>query len=416
MKKILACLIILGLIGLITIKIFKEKKVNAENLQLENLIKILFDERIDLLSSKNLDEFDKKLEKVKLSLTSLFINVETINNSLIELRELYCMAEGYNEFEIVSIVPLIRIYRIDTKENIAVSYVEQFILYRVKSKEDQIKTNIPKEWIVPNENGVWRAASSDYYTIILRKDLEQWRITEIIRSDYRNEDIRSLISFSVFAEPPIKNFSKPPKEIMPLPYNIENEINNFKVTISPKNYPGWMYREQAANYADNWWNKRNVPKYPSYSADCANFVSQCLYDNLGGRFMMDWYNNEIPEQPNSNPAVSQEWHIYLYSNYSPSYSWTWCPCQDSYSLYNYTWLQCGFIGYLTSYLNLAKGDIVYLDQNNNQVPDHVGIVVAFAPNGTPLVDAHTEDRYHVSWKYAQLYHCIHLNYEDGYHY
>jgi len=34
------------------------------------------------------------------------------------------MVEGYNKFEIVSLKPLIRTYRADIKENIAVSYVE----------------------------------------------------------------------------------------------------------------------------------------------------------------------------------------------------------------------------------------------------------------------------------------------------
>lgn len=179
-----------------------------------------------------------------------------------------------------------------------------------------------------------------------------------------------------------------------------------------------MYREQAASYADNWWNRRNTPKYPSYDADCANFVSQCLYDELGGRFRMDWNNNGIIEQPFSNPPLSQEWHINLYSNYNPSYSWTWNPCQDYYAIYNIEGSQYGFVyRYLTTYMNLSKGDIVNLDQNSNKIPDHVGIVVAFAPDGTLLIDAHTSDRWHVSWRnLSSLYHCIHLDYEYGFHY
>lgn len=136
---------------------------------------------------------------------------------------------------------------------------------------------------------------------------------------------------------------------------------------------------------------------------------------------MDWNNNGIPEQPFPDPpnlAVSQEWHINLYSNYYPSYSWTWNPCQDYYAIYNIEGSQYGFVyRYLTTYINLSKGDIVNLDQNNNNYPDHVGIVVAFAPDGTPLVDAHTSDRWHVSWKnLSSLFHCIHIDYENGYHY
>jgi len=43
-----------------------------------------------------------------------------LDDSILELRDLYGMAEGYGKFEIVSVVPLIRIYRTDIKDNVAV--------------------------------------------------------------------------------------------------------------------------------------------------------------------------------------------------------------------------------------------------------------------------------------------------------
>jgi hypothetical protein len=67
--------------------------------------------------------------------------------------------------------------------------------------------------------------------------------------------------------------------------------------------------------------------------------------------------------------------------------------------------------------DINDSDIVYLDRNYNQIPDHVGIVAVIATDGTPLVDAHAENRWHMSWEYEEsLYECIHLNYEQGYHY
>jgi hypothetical protein len=408
MKKFLAIILVIILVGA-GLQVFKYEKVAAEE-DVVAVIKNLFNERVKLLSSKDLDEFDNNVNNSRL----FFLNKSILDWSINELREIYGMAEGYGKFEIVSIVPLIRVYRTDIKGNLAVSYVQQFVLYRVKAK-NQTEINIPKELIVPNENGIWRAATSDYYTILSRKDLDQWTIVEITRGDYKNEAMLEEESSPIFAESPIKYFPRAPKEGIPLPYEIENEINNFSAKVTPQSYPGWMYREQAASYADHWWNSRNTPKYPSYDADCANFVSQCLYDDVGGRFARDSYNNGVTEQ--LEPGVSQEWHIDPYPNYNPSYSWTWCPCQEYYALHNYDWLQRGFKGYMTVYRNLAVGDIVYLDRNYNQIPDHVGIVAVIATDGTPLVDAHAENRWHMSWEYEEsLYECIHLNYEQGYHY
>lgn len=243
MKKILVCLMILSLIGIIGLNVLGEKSVRAEEYQIEELINQLFNERVNLLSSKDLEEFDLKTNEIKIFLSPFFINKDVLEDSLMELRELYGMAEGYGDFEIVSIVPIIRTYRIDVKDNIAVSYVQQFILYRVKSKMKKTsKKTIPKEWIVPNENGIWRAATSDYYSIILNKESNRWKIIRIIKDDMNNEKIPENSS-SKFINILLPNFPPPPKNIIELPEDIKMEINNFNVKITSNNYPGWMYRE-----------------------------------------------------------------------------------------------------------------------------------------------------------------------------
>lgn len=238
-KKFIICLLIMGLIlfnGLMGV-INSSKNVLAEEKSLKDLINEIFNERIYLLSSKDLDEFDLKLENIKNSISFCFTNSTLLDYSLNELREIYVMAEGYGRFEIVNIVPLIRIYRIDIKENLAISYVQQFILYTVKSKYKEKVNIIKEEWLVPtDENGFWRAATSDYYTIILNKELN-WRIKEIIRDDFNNERI-PMTSSSRFINPFLNSFPPPPNNTIQLPSYIENEINKYSVKTTYNNYPG----------------------------------------------------------------------------------------------------------------------------------------------------------------------------------
>ncbi|MGC8943765.1 MAG: amidase domain-containing protein [Caldisericia bacterium] len=416
MKKILVSLLILGLIGVFGVNILGEKSVRAEEYQIEELINQFFNERVNLLSSKDLEEFDLKLENIKNSLSSYFTNSTLLNDSINELQEIYGMAEGYGRFEIVSIVPLIGIYKIDIKDNRAVSYVQQFILYRVKSKfvEKINDGEIPKEWLVPtDENGIWRAATSSYYTIIIEKENENWKISNLL-----------------YGFKKIYDFSIPPKELLPLPDEIRNELERYSVKNNSNIETKSTYRNNAASYADTYWGGwdpqhryYNIPKYPHYEADCTNFASQCLYES--GAFQMDWNNNGTSEQPFSNPPISQEWHINFYSNYNPSYSWTWCPTFDYYLLHNQDFPYKGPRGWIENqgYMHLWKGDIVICDYNYNNIPDHAAIVVAFEYyTGSPLCDSHSRyslndpnhpipDEFHVFYGNESIFHNIHIDYE-----
>lgn len=97
MKKILVCLLVLGLIGIIGLNVLGEKNVKAEEYQVEELINQLFNERVNLLSSKDLEEFDKKTNEIKIYLSPFFIYKDVLEDSLMELRELYGMVEGYQK-------------------------------------------------------------------------------------------------------------------------------------------------------------------------------------------------------------------------------------------------------------------------------------------------------------------------------
>ncbi len=63
-------------------------------------------------------------------------------------------------------------------------------------------------------------------------------------------------------------------------------------------------------------------------------------------------------------------------------------------------------------MNAARGDVIALDQNGEGTADHVGIVAAFDYyTGTPLVDAHDNNRYHTSWANASILHGLRMDYE-----
>jgi len=97
MKKTLIIIFILGLIGAIGLLNINMKSIKADEYQIEGLINQLFNERVNLLSSKDLEEFDLKLENIKNYLSSHFINSTLLDNSLNELRNIYGKAEGYGK-------------------------------------------------------------------------------------------------------------------------------------------------------------------------------------------------------------------------------------------------------------------------------------------------------------------------------
>ena len=143
-----------------------------------------------------------------------------LNESLNELRGIYGEAEGYGDF--------------------------------VKSKFiEKVNNDIPKEWLVPtDENGIWRASTSDYYTIILTKELN-WKIKKFIRDDYNNEEIPEL-SLSKFINPLLNSFPPTPNNIIELPNYIKNEINKFSVKIILNNYIESNYRNNNPSYSWTW--------------------------------------------------------------------------------------------------------------------------------------------------------------------
>ena len=137
-------------------------------------------------------------------------------------------------------------------------------------------------------------------------------------------------------------------------------------TASLKTYGDGKYSYNADNaiaYADKWATSRN-PEYKQYpGVDCCNFVSQCLY--AGG----------MPKNSAWYPA---------------SYAWINCSgAIDNFKKYG-TFMSA-------NNGNVLRGNPVYYDWNSNGVYDHTAICVGKNSSGTPIIDAHTGDHYHVTW-------------------
>lgn len=136
-------------------------------------------------------------------------------------------------------------------------------------------------------------------------------------------------------------------------------------------------RSGAYQYADRWWNDRNL-RYGLYLEDCTNFISQCLYDGNGGRRpgTNDW-------RPFSVAFINTD-TCYNYMRRTAA-----ARANDGNNDYGraYYWQKKYMI----------RGDLVFYDWDGNGTKDHAAIGVAYDGNGDLLVDAHTNDRYHVPW-------------------
>lgn len=120
----------------------------------------------------------------------------------------------------------------------------------------------------------------------------------------------------------------------------------------------------AAAYADKYWKNYNRNYREYRGVDCANFVSQCLYAG-GMPRTSDWY----PESVNWINVMGHIRHFKAYGAFMTA-----------------------------SNASVSKGNPVYYDWNGNGTYDHVALCVGTNASGMPVVDAHTNNVYHVPWQ------------------
>jgi hypothetical protein len=138
-------------------------------------------------------------------------------------------------------------------------------------------------------------------------------------------------------------------------------------------------RLQAVAYAAHWWSGFN-PMFRAFRTDdCTNFVSQCL---LAGGMTMEVTNQR-----------EKGWW-YLGPNDQWSHSWA-----VSHSMRWY--LQSSGRGQKRAAAKeLELGDVITYDFNDDEVWDHVAMVVGFDPHGEPLMAAHTIAAWGRPWRYT----------------
>lgn len=145
----------------------------------------------------------------------------------------------------------------------------------------------------------------------------------------------------------------------------------------------WVY--SSADGSANYTAYYNTAQYATNgTADCTNYVSQCLY---AGGVKMDSTSN-----------VNGWWYN---SNNSTPWSYVWFTANPHFEHFKTTNTS------LTNVTNdsyIIPGNPVYYDWQNSLDSDddfdHAAICVGYDLYGVPIVNSHSYDYYHVRWNYG----------------
>lgn len=142
--------------------------------------------------------------------------------------------------------------------------------------------------------------------------------------------------------------------------------------ISPLNgvhASGYDY-QKAVEYADRWGGSNRNPDYNNYTgADCANYVSQCL--RAGG------------------VELGDDWKPY-------TLAWIQVPAMvRAFQARGYQVIENP-----TADQIYPGNPVIYQWKGSSYEWSHATICVGYDENGTPIINGHTSDRYHVKWNYG----------------
>jgi Putative amidase domain len=180
------------------------------------------------------------------------------------------------------------------------------------------------------------------------------------------------------------------------PKTQSNTHTNPNISVTPlTTYSYTYYRSSAIAYADRWWNgcnpSSNYNCYESQGVDCANFVSQAIYDATGGNIPGDDYWYSIAGVGTSLDFVNAP-GLYSYMISSPDGSAYNIASNHQAETTNYNTAKSNDLIYE------YPGDVIFYDwapANGNK--NHVTISVAADANGYTYVDSHTANEYHFYW-------------------
>jgi hypothetical protein len=163
--------------------------------------------------------------------------------------------------------------------------------------------------------------------------------------------------------------------------------------------PAAAYNGQgAASYADSWALGRNA-NYPSFGADCTNFVSQAMHQGGGYSYI----------GRNGSTTDDTLWWVSWNSVLGFRWSRSWSVAQNNfnflYSTYPGGWGQGtapGSASYYWTPAAVVTGDLLYYDWQSDGWLDHVAMQVGWGTDPTSrwsgnYVDQHSNDRLHAFW-------------------
>ena len=248
----------------------------------------------------------------------------------------------------------------------------------VMSADDKVRTLVPRikvnsctvegrtavldiyEWMTvgyaPDEVSAVNAAAYGY-TFSLKLDHDRksgWKIASVDDTDSNFDWMEEEVQYSLQAE----NESEDPLRVLS-----EDGEQEMMAAVAAQSY--YYDVSKAIAYADKYCINYNS-SYNSYKGrggDCANFVSQCLYN---GGFPQDsvWYKHSVAWIN----VMKQIAHFKQYGTFMNATNG-----------------------------NILKGNPIYFDWNGDSTYDHATICVGRNNSGTAILDSHTKDLYHATW-------------------
>jgi len=170
-----------------------------------------------------------------------------------------------------------------------------------------------------------------------------------------------------------------PQPGVALPYAQDRKPSS---PAAPRRYADILVydRDGAQAYADKYALSYN-PTYVRFSADCADFASQCtraggMPVNLGSYSAGWWYDKRGTSSPSDD-----------------TYSLSWINVTKQTGFWN--GLRTDWV---SSVSGLSRGDVIYYDWTGDGTWDHAAVLAGTNSAGQKVIDAHTTDLYHVYWK------------------
>lgn len=168
-----------------------------------------------------------------------------------------------------------------------------------------------------------------------------------------------------------KNIDKRANEYKEFKKEVKEASSQYMVSILGGDPgAGNVYNRQAAvSYARDWALARNTSKYPSYSEDCTNFVSQCVYAGA----------------PVMNPA--RGWYASMSGG-----GLAWIQVLTFHDFITTNSPNVGPWAYTVSKSSAQIGDVIQLWKISAGKYNHSIIISSILSDGTILYCGHTTDR------------------------